>query len=49
MLLRSLEKKWKKIGKTKDQIRKLRYWYKNKEKFLKERKSLRWAGNGKIT
>lgn len=46
-LLRSLEEKWKDDGKTPDQIRKLRYWHKNKEKLLAERRSLKWAGNGK--
>lgn len=46
-MLRSLEKKWEKEGKSKAQIRRLRYWHKNKEKLLNERRSLRWAGNGK--
>ena len=33
----------------KDRIRqtKLRWWHKNKEKILAERRSLGWAGNGK--
>ena len=46
-MLRSLEEKWKKEGKTKSQIRKLRYWHKNKEKLLEERRSFHWAGNGR--
>lgn len=48
-MLRSLERKWIKQGKTKDQIRKLRYYYRNKEKLLNERRSLHWAGNGRST
>jgi len=38
--LRSLEEKWKKEGKSKDRIKKLRWYHKNKEKILSERRSL---------
>jgi hypothetical protein len=41
MILRSLEEQWIKDGKTKPQIRKLRYWHKNKQKLLGERRSLK--------
>lgn len=44
--LRSLEQEWVKQGKTKAQIRRLRYYYKNKERIRGELRSLRWAGNG---
>lgn len=48
-MLRSLEKKWIKEGKTKEQIVRLRYYHKNKKRLLEERRSLRWAGNGRST
>lgn len=40
--LRSLEKKWEKEGKSKDKIRKLRWWHKNKKRLLEERRT--WKG-----
>lgn len=46
-MLRSLEQKWKKEGKTPQQIARLRYYHRNREKLLAERRSLHWAGNGR--
>jgi hypothetical protein len=40
--LRSLEEQWKKDGKSKDKIKKLRWYHKNKEKMLSERRSLHY-------
>ena len=37
--LRSLEEEWKQQGKTARQIARLRYYHKNKERILKERRS----------
>ena len=48
-MLRSLEEKWRKEGKTKEQIRRLRFYHRHREKLLEERRSLRWAGNGRST
>lgn len=45
--LRSLEQQWIKEGKTKAQIRRLRYYHKNRKKIRGEMRSLRWAGNGR--
>jgi len=33
--------------KEKARKRKLRWWHKNKERLLAERRSVRWSGNGK--
>lgn len=40
-LLRSLEKKWDEEGKSPDAKKKLRYYYRNREKLNGERRSLK--------
>ena len=46
--LRSLEEKWKKQNKTPMRKARLRYWYKNRDKLLGERRSLKRDTNGLV-
>lgn len=40
-LLRSLEKKWEEEGKSADAKKKLRYYYRNRERLNEEKRSLK--------